>query len=417
MTYPFVTDANIGHPTLPLNMSPPKSSGIDLSDDDLDCLSISELEKRALGRMDKQTRDYYNEGADSGVTLLDNIMAYQMYRIRPRIMRDVSSIDSSVVVFGHRSSAPFGIAPAAMQKLAHPDGELATARACARRGIVMGLSSFSTTTIEDVRQASGRMPNALQLYLFEDRSHSRDLIARAKMAGYKAVILTVDTPVLGRRRLEIRNQFRLPSHLEIANFASHATESEVKSSSTEEGNNLPDGYATRAPQITFHTHGPNPTLEWKETMKWLKHEAWPMQVWLKGILTPEDASLAVEHGADGIIVSNHGGRQLDGALATLDALPDIVAVVGRRIPVHVDGGIRLGSDIFKALALGADFCWVGRPALWGLAYKGQVGVELCLRLLIDEFRRCMGLSGVTEVKQIGPDYLCKVGRSGFVSRL
>jgi len=142
-----------------------------------------------------------------------------------------------------------------------------------------------------------------------------------------------------------------------------------------------------------------------------------MQVWVKGIATAEDAHLAVKHGVDGMIVSNHGGRQLDGALATLDALPEVVAAVQGRIPVHVDGGIRHGTDVFKALALGADFCWVGRPVLWGLAYKGQQGVELCLRLLIDEFRLCMGLAGVTCVADIGTQYLAKVDRDGFPSRL
>ena len=142
-----------------------------------------------------------------------------------------------------------------------------------------------------------------------------------------------------------------------------------------------------------------------------------MEVWVKGIATAEDALLALHHKCNGIIVSNHGGRQLNGALATLDALPDIVAAVAGRIPVHVDGGIRHGTDVFKALALGADFCWIGRPVLWGLAYKGQEGVELALRLLGDEFRLCMGLAGVKQVKGINTEYLVKVDRSGFVSRL
>lgn len=142
-----------------------------------------------------------------------------------------------------------------------------------------------------------------------------------------------------------------------------------------------------------------------------------MEVWVKGIATGEDALLALHHSVDGIVVSNHGGRQLNGALATLDALPEVVAAVQGKIPVHVDGGIRHGTDIFKALALGADFCWIGRPVLWGLAYKGQEGVELCLRLLMDEFRLCMGLAGVTRVQDISRDYLCKVDRDGFPSRL
>lgn len=380
---------------------------------DLNCLNIAELEALATERMDKQTRDYYNEGADSGLTAQENIAAYRKYRLRPRVLRNVSRIDSSIEVFGTKNSVPFGVAPAAMQRLAHSDGELATARACKEQGVIMGLSSFATTTLEEVGEACGNAPNVLQLYLFEDREHSNKMIQRAKAAGYKAVVLTVDTPLLGRRNLEIRNQFRLPEHLKIANFADTPEDASKSSAAFFDGDhrNLPTG------PVTFHSHGPNPTLDWEELVPWLKQQAAPMEVWLKGIVTAEDAVLAIEHNVDGIIVSNHGGRQLDGALATLDALPDIVVAVDHRIPVHVDGGIRHGSDIFKALALGADLCWIGRPVLWGLAYNGQAGVELCLSLLMEEFRLCMGLMGITKVADISRDSLCKVKRDGFLSRL
>ncbi|KAK5049069.1 hypothetical protein LTR84_005492 [Exophiala bonariae] len=405
---------------------------------DLNCLTISELSALARERMDKQTRDYYNEGADSGSTLAENESAYRRYRIRPRVLRDISQIDTSVTVFGHRNTVPLGVAPAAMQGLAHPDGELATARACAAKGIVMGLSSFATRTLEDVREASGDIPNVLQLYLFEEKEHSIKLIERAKKAGYKAVLLTVDTPMIGRRNLEIRNQFKLPAHLKIANFTESAEEAVVddSSSSSSSLSSQSQQSTTKKPRrpskagysdgtkrvlptgaITFHTHAANPTLSWETSIPWLKEVAAPMQVWVKGVATAEDALLAVHHGVDGIVVSNHGGRQLNGALATLDALPEVVAAVQRKIPVHVDGGIRHGTDVFKALALGADFVWVGRPVLWGLAYKGQEGVELCLRLLMDEFKLCMGLAGVTRVQDISKEFLAKVDRDGFPSRL
>jgi (S)-2-hydroxy-acid oxidase len=385
---------------------------------DISCLSIAELEILATERMDKQTRDYYNEGADSGLTMQENMAAYRRYRLRPRVLRNVSKIDSSVEVFGMRTSVPFGVAPAAMQRLPHSDGELATARACKEQGVVMGLSSFATTTLEEIGEACGDVPNVLQLYLFEEKEHSDKMIQRAKAAGYKAVVLTVDTPLLGRRILEIRNQFKLPDHLRIANFAdSYEDAANVRSehhiarqssAASFDGDRrvLPTG------PVTFHSHGPNPTLDWEEAVSWLKQQESPMDVWVKGIVTAEDAILAVEYGVDGVIVSNHGGRQLDGTLATLDALPDIVAAVDHRIPVHVDG-----TDIFKALALGADFCWVGRPVLWGLAYNGQDGVELCLRLLMDEFRLCMDLMGVTKVADIDQGSLCKVKRDGFLCRL
>lgn len=403
---------------------------------DLNCLTISELEKLAAERMDKQTRDYYNEGADSGSTLKENISAYQKYRIRPRVLRDISSIDTSVDIFGHKNSIPLGVAPTAMQCLAHGDGELATARACKKMDVVMGLSSFSTTSLEDVKGALGDHPGALQLYLFEEREKSRKLIQRAKNAGYKAVFLTVDTPVLGRRNLEIRNQFKLPKHLKVANFNREEDEEDHNNGKEETDANKGDpaeanqsrkidnSSSKRTPPkgpITFHTHAPNPTLCWDRDIAWLKEQCHPeMQVWVKGIATGEDALLACHHGVDGIVVSNHGGRQLNGALATIDALPEVAEAVrsqSKKIPVHVDGGIRHGTDVFKALALGADFVWVGRPVLWGLAYKGQEGVELCLKLLSDEIRLCMGLAGVTRVEDIGKEYLVKIDRSGFVSRL
>ena len=401
---------------------------------DLNCLTIAELEKHAEQRMDKQTRDYYNEGADSGSTLLENSQAYGKYRIRPRVLRDISLINTSCPLFGGQSPLPLGVAPTAMQCLAHPDGEVATARACRKAGVVMGLSSFATSTLEDVAAASGPNPRVLQLYLFEEREHSRKLIRRAKAAGYKAVFLTVDTPMLGRRNLEIRNQFKLPKPYKIANFTEDSSSvaaktvmdgttsgtdssEERKSSSTpgshdDKRRNPPSG------PITFHSHAPNPTLCWERDIAWLKKECTPdMEVWVKGIATAEDAILAVHHNVDGIVVSNHGGRQLNGALATLDALPEVVDAVQGKIPVHIDGGIRHGTEIFKALALGADFVWIGRPVLWGLSYKGQEGVELCLKLLRDEFTLCMGLAGTVRVPEISKDYLVKIDKAGFVSRL
>jgi (S)-2-hydroxy-acid oxidase len=394
---------------------------------DLDCLTIDELEKIAAERMDKQTRDYYNEGADSGSTLKENMSAYQKYRIRPRVLRDISAIDTSVNIFEYKNSVPLGVAPTAMQCLAHDDGEAATARACKNMGVVMGLSSFSTTSLEDVQSQLGDHPGVLQLYLFEEREKSRKLIHRAKKAGYKAVFLTVDTPVLGRRNLEIRNQFKLPKHLKAANFNCDEDDDEEdsKKANAAEADQAgkTDGLKRTPPKgpITFHTHAPNPTLCWERDIAWLKEQCHPeMQVWVKGIATAEDALLACHHGVDGIVVSNHGGRQLNGALATIDALPEVAEAVrsqSKKIPVHVDGGIRHGTDVFKALALGADFVWVGRPVLWGLAYKGQQGVELCLKLLSDEIRLCMGLAGVTKVEDIGKEYLVKIDRSGFVSRL
>jgi (S)-2-hydroxy-acid oxidase len=274
----------------------------------------------------------------------------------------------------------------------------------------------------------------LQLYLFESREHSIKLIERAKKAGFKAVFLTVDTPFLGRRNLELRNQFKLPPHFKVANFAQDeepALQDEVvdgeentpKRSKETQGPSKPGRvengkWVAPSGPVTFHSHAANPTLNWERDIAWLKEVCKPeMEVWVKGIATGEDALLAVHHGVDGVVVSNHGGRQLNGALATLDALPEVVEAVQGKIPVHVDGGVRHGTDIFKALALGADFVWVGRPTLWGLAYKGEEGVKLMLKILSDEFRLCMGLAGVMNVKEITKDYLAKIDKSGFVSKL
>ena len=396
--------------------------------EDLNCLNMEDLERLSRDVMDKQTRDYYNEGSDSNTTLRENSSAYHKYRIRPRVLRDVSSIDSWVEIFGHKNSIPLGVAPTAMQKLAHSDGEVGTARACKSMGVAMGLSSFATASLEEVAEASEGNPNVLQLYLFEEREHSRELLKRAKKAGFKAVFLTVDTPFLGRRNQEIRNQFKLPPHLSIGNFPSkdESKDPEIANDQLADGRRRPRmqrqssqaGYTDYAAggkrvlptgPVTFHTHAANPTLCWEKDIEWLKQECLPeMEVWLKGVATAEDALLAVHHGVSGVVVSNHGGRQLNGALATIDALPEVVEAVQGRIPVHVDGGIRHGTDVFKALALGADFVWVGRPALWGLAYKGQAGVELMLKLLTDEIRLCMSLAGTCKVEDITKDYLAKV---------
>lgn len=396
-------------------------------DHDLNCLTIEELEHIAHGMMDKQTRDYYNEGSDSNSTLRENTEAYCKYRIRPRVLRDVSRVDSTVEIFGHKNSIPMGVAPTAMQRLAHSDGELGTARACKNAKVAMGLSSFATHSLEEVAEAGDGNPSVLQLYLFEEKEHSSKLIQRAKKAGFKAVFLTVDTPFLGRRNMEIRNQFKLPPHLKVSNFAEEedpmpknddimdgsegGSRPKLKRQSSQAG--YTNGTERVAPQgpITFHTHAPNPTLCWEKDIEWLKNECYPeMEVWLKGIATAEDAILAVHHGVSGIVVSNHGGRQLNGALATIDALPEVVEAVQGKIPIHVDGGIRHGTDVFKALALGADFCWVGRPALWGLAYKGQAGVELMLKLLTDEIRLAMSLAGTVSINDITKEYLMKVSR-------
>ncbi|KAF8451261.1 glycolate oxidase [Terfezia claveryi] len=357
-------------------------------------LSIDDLERAATDRMDRMTRGYFNSGADGMVTLRDNINAFDRYKLRPRVLRDVTYIDPSTTFLGKKIAFPLCIAPTAMQRMAHPDGELATARAAAKRGIAMGLSSFSTTPLEGVTAAAkevGDVDYVLQLYVMKNRGTSENLVRRAEKAGYKAIFLTVDTPYLGRRFAETRNTFTLPPHLTLGNFTVP---------NPKDGESTPnrgEGGAAR-------------------DIKWLRSIT-RMQIWLKGVLTEEDTHLAISHGVDGLLISNHGGRQLDSATSTLDALPECVAAAKGRIPIHVDGGIRRGSDIFKALALGADGVWVGRVPLWGLVYDGQAGVELALWILYEEFVLCMALAGCRNVGEIGRGHLARVGLDGRVSKL
>lgn len=353
--------------------------------------SIADLEREGNARMMPMAKDYVNGGSMDLQTVNDNKAAFDRIRLRPRIMIDVTKVDPSVECLGRRVAFPLGIGPAAGHGLTHPEGELATARAAVQRGINMGLSTWSNTSVEDVArigQAAGTF-YVQQLSAVKDAETNLTIIRRAEAAGFKAVFISVDCPWLGRRLNEQRNSFAYPPHLKWPNVP-HIDGAKLISDD---------------PRTQYETN-----LRW-EHVKWYKQHT-KMQVWLKGILTGEDAELAVLAGADGIICSNHGGRQLDGVCATIDALADIVDAVRSRIPVHVDGGIRRGSDIFKALALGADYVWVGRLPFWGLAYKGQAGVKLGLDILYDEFLLCMALMGCRNVQEIKRTHLALMGADG-----
>lgn len=285
------------------------------------------------------------------VTIHENSTAFSRYRLRPRVLVDVSGVDTSTTAFDRQISFPLSVSPAGLQAMAHPDGELATSRACAKSGINQAISSFSNYGIEAVRSAgteAGPISHAMQLYTMRDRALQERIIKKAEAAGCSAIFLTADSPVLGVRYNEWRNDFRTPEGL---GFPIVELGSEKIRSQTHDG-----GF------VAFNDDSHN----WERDIPWLKSIT-RMQIWIKGVLTAEDTELAVKHGCAGIIVSNHGGRQLDGVMATLDALPECVEAARGQIGVHVDGGFRSGTDIFKALALGADCCWVGRPALWGLA--------------------------------------------------
>ncbi|CAK7235026.1 Hydroxyacid oxidase 1 [Sporothrix curviconia] len=302
--------------------------------------SIDDFEQYAAEYLPKTARDYFNGGALDSVTLNANRTAFAKWYIRPRVLRDVSALKPQRHVFADGNAVPFPccVAPAAMQKMAHPDGEIATARACGKYGTAMGLSSFSTSSLEKVkeqadaaRQESGKPGESecvMQMYLFENRATTDDLVRRAENAGYKAIVLTVDTPYFGRRLTEIRNRFKLPPHLQMANFPESLG---VKTGSHHRTEELSKGGSSTTTTSSTPENKNDPSLTW-DVIPYLKSIT-KLPIWLKGILTPEDASLAVEHGADAIFVSNHGGRQLDHAPPTLDVLQSIAKSVGGRVPV------------------------------------------------------------------------------------
>ncbi|PYH67432.1 alpha-hydroxy acid oxidase [Aspergillus vadensis CBS 113365] len=355
---------------------------------DVSC--IADLKAIGSKKLPKMVRDYYNEGAMDLITLRDNEAAFDRYRIRPRVLVNVANIDTSTDILGTKVSLPFGFSPAAAHKLAHPEGELATSRAAAKYGICMGLSSYSTTSMEDVASQGCGNPYAMQMCVLKDRSLTLQLLERAEKAGYKALFLSVDVPVLGKRLNEYRNDYQLPEDLEYPNILSNGSDT---SDRTDYG-----------------------CLDWDSAIPWLRKHT-KLQIWLKGIYAPEDVELAIQHKVDGVIVSNHGGRQLDGAPATLDALRDCAPVAKGRIPIAIDGGIRRGSDIFKALALGADYCFMGRIPIWGLAYDGQQGVELAIRILRQELMITMALAGCRSVSEIQRRHLCVLQPDGVLSKL
>jgi 4-hydroxymandelate oxidase len=339
--------------------------------------SLDTYEDAARGVLPRAVYDYFAGGAEDEVTLRANRAAYERYYLRPRVMVDVSNVDASVELLGERLAFPVALAPAAFQRLAHPDGELATARAARAAGTLLVSSTLSTYPLDDIAAAAPG-PLWLQLYVFRDRGLTRELVERAVRAGCRAICLTVTVPVQGNRERDLRNQFRLPDGIDIANFLGLRQA------------RFPEG-VTGSGLNAFIAREFDPTLTW-ESVEWLRSIT-TLPIVLKGVVTPEDAVLGVQHGASGIIVSNHGGRQLDGAEPTLLALPRVADAVAGRVPVLVDGGIRRGADVVKALCHGARAVLIARPYLWGLAVGGQKGVEHVLSLLRGEVERTLALLG------------------------
>ncbi|OUL31368.1 alpha-hydroxy acid oxidase [Nostoc sp. 106C] len=353
-------------------------------------INLFEYEQLAKEHLSQMALDYYSSGAWDEITLQDNRAAFERLKLRPRMLVDVSDRNLTTSILGQPLELPLLIAPMAFQCLAHADGELATATAAASAGVGMILSTLATKSIEEVAAVRQNFPNALQwfqLYIHKDKGLTRALVERAYKSGYKALCLTVDAPVLGQRERDQRNEFSLPSGLQAANIA------------TISGLNIPHEKGESG-LFTYFAQQLNPALTWKD-LAWLQSLC-PLPLVIKGILRGDDAVRAVECGVQAIVVSNHGGRQLDGAIASLEVLAEIVAAVDGKAEVLLDGGIRRGTDILKALALGAKAVLIGRPILWGLAVAGQAGVAHILSLLQTELSLAMALSGCAQLQDIDP---------------
>lgn len=337
-----------------------------------DALSLADIAQLARPRLAPQVWDFISGGAGEERTLAANRSAFDEVRLRPKALAGTGRPDTTVKILDRAWAAPFGVAPLAYHTLAHPDGELATARAAGAAGIPLVVSTFAGHAFEEVA-AAATGPLWLQVYCFRDRAVTRDLISRAEQSGFEAVVLTVDTPHLGRRLRDVRNSFRLPPGVRPTNLSGTGFDSPV-----DHGREALD-----------------PALDWS-VIEWLRSVS-DLPLLVKGIMSAEDALHACAAGVDGLVVSNHGGRQLDSAPATLDVLDEVVQAVAGSRPVLIDGGIRRGTDVLAALALGADAVLIGRPVLYGLAAGGQAGVTRVMDLLLDELTDAMALTGTRSV--------------------
>ena len=351
---------------------------------------LSLLEAQAKPLLSQMAYDYIRGGAGDEITVRANRAAYDRLQLVPRVLADVSQIDVSLDLVGTKLEHPILLAPAAFQKLFHADGELGTARAVGEAGGVFALSTFATTSVEDVVAAAGGKPIWMQLYVNPDRGLTRALVERAQAAGCRALCLTVDTPVLGC--WYGKEPFKLPAGLSCPNAG-------IRSSDPLQANR-PTRRNIYAPEF-------DPAVTWKD-IAWLRSLT-TLPLVLKGILNPEDAARAVDHGADAVIVSNHGGRNLDTVPSTIEVLPRIAEHLAGRIPLLVDGGIRRGTDIVKAFALGAKAVLIGRPYLYGLAIGGSDGVRAVLEILRAELEMTMALCGRKSLADIDREILWRDG--------
>ena len=343
-------------------------------------VNLHEYEPLARAAVSEMAWDYMAGGGGDERTLAWNRERLDATRLLPRVLRDVSVIDMKLTLLGLSLPFPVLLAPTGFQRLFHDEGELATARGAGAAGALYTLSTPATTSLEDVAKVASA-PLWFQLYVQRDRGFTLELVRRAEAHGYRALVLTADTPLLGARDREPRRQLELPPGMELPNLR---------------------GLAARTSEPTFQ-HGSrnpflDPSLTWKD-LAWLARET-KLPVVVKGVLHPDDARLAIEHGAAAVGVSNHGGRNLDTVPATIDALPPIVVAVAGRVPILFDGGVRRGVDVVKALALGASAVMIGRPYLWGLAASGAAGVTRVIQLLVTEVEMAMAQCGAASLAEL-----------------
>ena len=345
---------------------------------------IDDLQRRAKEILDRATFDYFVGGAGDEITIAENTSAWSSIHLRPHVLRDVSKVSTAISLLGTELETPVLIPPLGYQRLAHDRGEVAMAEGAAAAGALMCVSTMATISMEKVAAASA-VPKWFQIYVHTDRDLTRDLVERARDAGYEALVFTVDLPVLPIRKRDVDNDFDLPQGMELANLGV--------------GRHGGSGSALAA----YADDSLDPALTPKD-IEWLQRIS-GLPVVVKGVLRGDDAELAVRAGAAGVIVSNHGGRQLDTVVPTALALPEVVAAVGDRVPVLVDGGLRKGTDIVKALAMGAAAVLVGRPLLWALAVEGPAGVTGLLDQLRDDLARSMALAGAATIGELNADVI------------
>jgi len=359
-------------------------------------VSLEDLERKARSVLRREAYDYVAGGAGAEITMRANREALERWRIVPRMLRDIAERDLSTTLLGTGIPYPFLLAPIGVQGILHRDGEIAVARAAASLSVPMVLSTASSKPLEDVSQAMGSVSRWFQLYWPKDPEIAKSLVRRAEHAGYSALVVTLDTTTLAWRERDIQNAY-LP-FLAADGIVNYTTDPAFRAGLERPPEEFPVGAVRH-----FAKMFSNPKLTWKD-LAWLRKQT-RLPILLKGILHPDDAKLAVRAGMDGVIVSNHGGRQVDGATAALDALPPIVAAAGKRLTILFDSGIRRGSDLFKAVALGARAVLLGRPVMWGLAVGGEAGVHHVLSNFIADIDLTLALSGCRSFAEVNRSML------------